>query len=209
MTGSALHLTRDHAPGLMRRTDRRQHARVKVILLGRYMLESRHEYPCQSTDFSPGGVAVIAPVRGMIGERVVCYFEHIGRVEGTVARHTDKGFAIAIQATARKRDKLASQLTWLANRHELGLPEDRRHERIVPVHRAVRLRLDEGIELDATLIDVSISGAGIAMDKRPAIGAGMLVGTTPARVVRHFNNGIAVEFLLPLSPDRFDEHIVL
>ncbi|MGP9821654.1 PilZ domain-containing protein [Salinarimonas sp. NSM] len=208
MTASPSTLQKEVAAPL-RRSDRRLHARVKVVLLGRYMLPNRQEYPCQSVDFSPGGVALIAPVRGLIGERVVCYFEHIGRVEGTIARHTDKGFAIAITATTRKRDKLASQLTWLANRHELGLPEDRRHERITPVVKRVVLKLDEGITLEASLIDVSISGAGIAMEKRPAIGAGLLVGSTPARVVRHFQNGIAVEFLLPISPDNFDENIVL
>lgn len=208
MSGSPLMSTKESAAPL-RRSDRRRHARVKVILLGRYMLENQQEYPCQSLDFSPGGVALIAPVRGRIGERVVCYFEHLGRIEGTIARHTDQGFAIALVATARKRDKLASQLTWLANRHELGLPEDRRHERIAPVHREVTLKLDEGITLEATLIDVSISGAGIAMEKRPAVGAGLLVGSTPARVVRHFQHGIAVEFLLPISPDKFDENIIL
>ncbi|WP_043540162.1 PilZ domain-containing protein [Salinarimonas rosea] len=208
MTASPSTLQKEAAAPL-RRSDRRLHARVNVVLLGRYMLPNRQEYPCQSVDFSPGGVALVAPVRGLIGERVVCYFEHIGRVEGTIARHTDKGFAIAITATARKRDKLASQLTWLANRHELGLPEDRRHERITPIDKRVVLKLDEGITLEASLIDVSISGAGIALDKRPAIGAGLLVGSTPARVVRHFQNGIAVEFLLPISPDNFDENIVL
>lgn len=208
MSGSPLTLSNESALPL-RRTDRRQHARVKVVLLGRYMLQNQQEYPCQSVDFSPGGVALVAPVRGLIGERVVCYFEHLGRIEGTIARHTERGFALSIHATARKRDKLASQLTWLANRHELGLPEDRRHERITPVHKDVVLKLDEGIDLPATLIDVSISGAGIATDKRPAVGAGLLVGSTPARVVRHFQNGIAVEFLLQISPDKFDENIVL
>ena len=39
---------------------------------------------------------------------------------------------MTIGATARKRDKLAAQLTWLANRDILNLPEDRRHDRIVP-----------------------------------------------------------------------------
>ena len=45
---------------------------------------------------------------------------------------------MTISATPRKRDKLAAQLTWLANRHILGLPEDRRHGRIAPrnPHRA-------------------------------------------------------------------------
>jgi hypothetical protein len=114
-----------------------------------------------------------------------------------------------INATPRKRDKLASQLTWLANRHELGLPEDRTHERIVPVHKTVNLQLDEGIALKGRLIDVSLSGAGIAIDVRPAIGLGLIVGSTPARVVRHFKDGIAVQFNRAISADRFDENIVL
>ncbi len=194
---------------LGQRVDRRRHARVKISLLGRYMLNNRQEFPCQTVDFSPGGIGLIAPVRGAIGERVVCYFEHIGRIEGEVVRHTDSGFAIIIQATPRKRDKLASLLTWLANRHELGLPEDRQHERIVPVHKTVKLRLEEGIELKGRLIDVSVSGAGIELAVRPAVGQSIIVGSTHARVVRHFNDGIAVQFNLPLSADRFDENIVL
>jgi c-di-GMP-binding flagellar brake protein YcgR len=42
--------------------ERRRHQRVKVSLLGRYMLADRREYPCQITDMSPGGMALIAPV---------------------------------------------------------------------------------------------------------------------------------------------------
>ena len=197
-------------PGsLIRKADNRRHARVKLSLLGRYMLNNRQEYPCQTVDFSPGGLALVAPVRGAIGERIVCYFEHIGRIEGEVVRHTAPGFAMVINATPRKRDKLASQLTWLANRHELGLPEDRTHERIVPVHKTVNLQLDEGIALKGRLIDVSLSGAGIAVDVRPTIGLGLIVGSTPARVVRHFKDGIAVQFNRTISADRFDENIVL
>ncbi|MGY6567389.1 MAG: PilZ domain-containing protein [Salinarimonas sp.] len=191
------------------RMDRRRFARVKVSLLGRYMLSNRQEYPCQSVDFSPGGIALVAPVIGAIGERVVCYFEHIGRIEGEIVRHTGDGFALTINATPRKRDKLASQLTWLANRHDLGLPEDRRHERITPIVKNVVLTLDEGFQVQGKLIDVSLSGAGIALDVRPAIGLGVIVGKTPARVVRHFNDGIAVQFNLPIAPERFDENIIL
>jgi hypothetical protein len=194
---------------LGQRMDRRRHARVDVALLGRYMLNNRQEYPCQTVDFSPGGIALIAPVRGAIGERVVCYFEHIGRIEGEIVRHTDPGFAITINATSRKRDKLAAQLTWLANRHELGLPEDRTHERIVPVHKMVNLKLDEGINLKGRLIDVSLSGAGIALDLRPAIGIEITVGSTPGRVVRHFKDGIAVQFNRAIPEERFDENIIL
>jgi len=51
--------------------ERRRHQRVKVVLLGRYMLEDRCEYPCQTIDISPGGVAIEGAIKGAIGERVV------------------------------------------------------------------------------------------------------------------------------------------
>ena len=65
--------------------ERRRHQRVRVAVLGRYMLANRQEFPCQTVDMSPGGVALIAPVRGGLKERVICYVDQIGRIEGTVA----------------------------------------------------------------------------------------------------------------------------
>lgn len=193
----------------LRIADKRRHARVNVALLGRFMLPDRQEYPCQTVNISPGGVLVTAPVQGRVGDRVVAYLEHLGRLEGEIARHVERGFAFTIAATPRKRDKLASQLTWLANRHALGLPEDRRHERIVPRNPVVEMRLDNGRTSMVRLIDVSLSGAGVAIEAKPPLGASIALGRTPCKVVRHFQGGIAVEFLLPLSPDRFDESIVL
>jgi c-di-GMP-binding flagellar brake protein YcgR len=189
--------------------ERRRHHRVRVALLGRYMLADRREYPCQTTDISPGGASITAPVRGQIGERIVVYFEHIGRVEGEITRHLDQGFAISITATIRKRDKIASQLTWLANRQALGLPEDRRHERIIPRQPVTLVRLENGRTFAAQLIDISLSGAALATEQALPIETSLTVGHTPAKVVRQFQGGVAVEFRLPLSPDRFDENIIL
>ena len=112
--------------------ERRRFQRVRVDLLGRYMLADRREFPCQVINMSPGGMAVIAPVGGKPGDRVIAYVDHLGRLEGHIARLFENGFAMTISATTRKRDKLAAQLTWLANRHILGLPEDRRHGRVQP-----------------------------------------------------------------------------
>jgi hypothetical protein len=193
----------------LRPADKRRYARVGVALLGRYMLPDRQEYPCQTVNMSPGGALLVAPVRGRVGDRVVAYLEHLGRIEGEIARLTERGFAITIAATPRKRDKLASQLTWLANRHELGLPEDRRHERIVPRAALSEMRVENGRPLTVRLIDISLSGAGVALESPPPLGSAITLGRTPCKVVRHFQGGMAVEFLLPLSPDRFDESIIL
>src|SRR3954465_5499656 len=135
--------------------ERRRFQRVRVNLLGRYMLADRREFPCQVSNMSPGGMALIAPVAGQPGERVIAYVDHVGRLEGIVARQFQNGFAMTIAASKNKRDKLAAQLTWLANRHILDLPEDRRHGRVTPRNPAGRLILPNGTNITVRVIDVS------------------------------------------------------
>src|SRR5207302_3759110 len=121
------------------------------------MLADRREIPCQVVDMSPGDIAVEAPVTGEPGQRVVAYIDHLGRLEGTIIRVFPNGFAMSIAATPRKRDKLAAQLTWLANRHILGLPEDRRHGRIVPRNPRTAMILPDGSSVPCRIIDMSLS----------------------------------------------------
>ena len=168
--------------------------RVKVSILGRYMLADRREFPCQVLSMSPGDAVVIAPVSGINGERVIAYLDHIGRIEGTIIGQIDGGFVMDIAASPRKRDKMAAQLTWLANKELLNLPEDRRHERVVPDIRHSTIVLDDGRRYNCKIIDISLSGAAIELDVRPAMGTPVTLGRMRARVVRHFQNGVAVEF---------------
>src|SRR4030088_897922 len=121
--------------------ERRRFQRVHVDLLGRYMLADRREFPCQVINMSPGGMALVAAVAGNPGERVIAYVDHVGRLEGVIARQFENAFPMTIAATPRKRDKLAAQLTWLANRGILGLPEDRRHCRITSRNPVAGLNL--------------------------------------------------------------------
>ncbi len=186
--------------------ERRRHQRVRVNLLGRYMLADRREFPCQVVNMSPGGIALIAPVSGEVGERVIAYVDHLGRLEGKIARQLQNGFAMTISATLRKRDKLAAQLTWLANRNILNLPEDRRHGRFVPRIAAARLVMPNGTNVGVRIIDISLSGAGIATDHRPEVGSHVTLGKIPGRVVRHLEEGFALEFTRLQHPDSVEEN---
>ena len=177
-----------------RPVERRRTQRVKVALLGRFMRQDRTESVCQTIDMSPGSAAFHAPVKPAIGERVVAYLDQIGRIEGTVMRHLETGFAIQMAVAPLKREKLAEQLTWLANRHDLGMKEDRRHERITPNQTRTTVKISDGREYLAKLVDISISGAALSVDAELAPGEAVTVGATPAKVVRVYNGGIAVEF---------------
>jgi len=197
------------APQVKHAQDRRRFQRVRVNLLGRYMLSDRQEYPCQVVNMSPGGMALIAPTIGQMGERVIAYVDHLGRIEGTIARTLVNGFAMTVSATPRKRDKLAAQLTWLANRHILNLPEDRRHGRFTPRNAGSTLLLPNGASIGVRIIDVSLSGAGvsIAAHLRPEIGAVVTLGKVPGRVVRHLDEGFAIEFTRLQHPDTIEESV--
>jgi hypothetical protein len=175
--------------------ERRRFQRVKVHLLGRYMLPDRREFPCQVINMSPGGLALLGPGIGNIGDRVIAYLDHIGRVEGKVTRIIDNGFAMSVGATPRKRDKLAAQLTWLANRDILNLPEDRRHDRIMPRNPISLLTLEDGSQMSCRIIDLSLSGAAISAERRPPLNSMVSLGRVQSRVVRYLEDGFALEFV--------------
>ncbi|MER2606212.1 MAG: PilZ domain-containing protein [Siculibacillus sp.] len=186
--------------------DRRTHQRVRVNLVGRCMLEDKREFTCQIIDMSPGGAAVMIPAVPRAGERVIAYIDHIGRIEGRVARIIEGGFAMSLSMSVRKRDKLAAQLTWLANRHILNLPEDRRHDRFVPRNPFSKLTLPDGTELRCRVVDVSPSGAAVHLDRKPEIGTPIILGIMRGRVVRLFDEGVAIEFAVVHNIDTLQNY---
>ncbi len=198
----------EHEP---RAEERRRHSRVKVRLPGQFMRENRQEFPCITVDMSPGGVALASEERVEIAERIVAYLDHVGRIEGRVAREFQGGFAIAMKLPALKRERLADQLTWLANRQELGMPEDRRHERIRPRKSRTTLILPTGREVMASIVDVSQSGVAVSLASpvAPPVGTPVTVGATKGRVVRIFANGLAVEFTRIIPQSEFSEDVAL
>lgn len=191
----------DYAPS---RAERRNFQRVRVKIYARFMLEDRSEHAGLVVDMSPGNVAFRCERAGMPGEKVIAYIDHIGRVEGVVTRTLPDGFAMTVIASERKRDKIAAQLTWLANKHELDLPEDRRHERVAPRNPISVLQLTDGRQYPCRIIDLSLSGAAIEIEVKPAIGVQVMLGTMRGQIVRHFEDGVAIEFAVIQRPESLD-----
>lgn len=182
-------------------TDRRRHNRVPVVLLGRFMRPSKHEFPCKMIDISVGGAALIVPVEPEIGEKIIAYFDQLGGLEGNVARVFAGGFAMQFTMTAHKREKLAATLMFFLNKHEQPSIEARRHERIVPKTNTQALTLTEGLTIACEVADMSISGASIITPARPAPGTIVKLGNLNARVIRHHERGIALEFVDVQNPN--------
>ncbi len=187
--------------------ERRRYQRVKLNLLGRCMFPDRRECPCQLVEISPGDALFVSPFCGEVGERVIAYIDSIGRLEGAIVERVDNGFLMSISASQRKRDKLADTLTWLANRHVLSLAEDRRHLRRTPKRTDSTLVFSDGTSHSVRVIDMSLSGAALATSLRPPLGSPVRLGRLGARVVRHFEDGIGIEFMRIMSDAAIEQTI--
>jgi hypothetical protein len=129
---------------------------VNVDLNGRYMLENRSEFPCIIKRMSPGTALMSGIATPRNGERIIAYIDHVGRIEGIANEVTSEGFHILLSTSEQKKDKLSAQLTWLANKHELALPEDRRHERVVPRKTQQNITFADGAQRLCRIADLSL-----------------------------------------------------
>jgi len=181
--------------------DRRAEPRTPVTLLGRFMRATKHEFPCKMIDISVSGAALMAPIEPDIDEKIIAYFDQLGGLEGKVARVFTGGFAIQFTMTSHKRDKLASTLAYMSSKRDQSGTEGRRHERIVTVGNAGSLTLTEGLTIACEVHDMSISGASIITPARPELGTIVKLGNLNARVVRHHERGIGLEFVDVQNPN--------
>jgi hypothetical protein len=174
---------------------------------GRFMSLGGREHPCRAIGISAHFIAVRSPYPPTIGERIVIYFENLGRFAGNVARLFAGGFALHYEATQRRREKIAERLAWLSSepsRINLVLRQD---ERITPRHRASKISF-HGRIYDCDIENVSRKGAALKTRAKIPIGARVELGKGfKAEVVRHIDDGFAVAFLRLLPLESFDENI--
>jgi hypothetical protein len=192
--------------------ERTSPSRVKISVGGRLMLEDRSEHGATTLEANISTLVLRTDARSRVGERIIGYFDTIGRLEGRVEAINGAEIVMTIESSVRKRDKIAGQFTWLANRDILNLPEDRRHDRVVPRDPRVSIRRRgdaSGVEMRGHLIDVSRSGAGVSVSGQFEMGDELFIGSTPAKVVRRYEGGLAVEFRAPIPDAMFDVDIRL
>lgn len=189
------------------RADDRRHRRIVITLPVRFMAEGGDEHRALLFDMSPGGVSVTSDVKPEIGVRVVLYIDDIGRCEGAVTRQHPFGFAVRLTTTQNRRDRIAERLTFHASRHRLRDEDLRIHERVASERNSFCV-LPDGAKVPCRVLDLSLSGAALAIKERPELGAEVSIGRMLGRVVRHHAQGIAIQFFTPAtSPAAIADHL--
>jgi hypothetical protein len=177
------------------KAERRHFQRARVELAGRFFLPNdNREADCRVVDLSPGGAQITSETVPGDDAPIVLYVEGFGRLEGNVVRPSEGAFSVNFHCSAMKRDKIAEQLTLYMNRDVVDAATVRRHDRAATEGLA-RFTRANGEVLNCEVLDLSLSGVSLKTEVRPPMGEIVLIGQTAGRVVRHHENGIAIEFV--------------
>jgi hypothetical protein len=174
--------------------ERRRQSRARLSLHVRFLLQDGSENAGIVDDISIGGMNIVSNVAAEEGSVIIAYVEDLGRLEGVVARVDDRGIAVRLVLSPLRREKLQERLG-----AGLGHPapakgiEGRRFERETTKGAAIVRRAD-GTELAARVTDLSLGGVAVEAAEWPPLGEQVMVGKMRGRVVRHNENGFAIEF---------------
>ena len=130
--------------------------------------------------------------------------EEIGRLDGVTGEASENGVWVSFSMDGERRPRFIRLLRWLIQKESGQVAAARRHTRFAPRDPAARLTLPGGREQHCEVIDISLSGAGLRSRIKPSIGSPVTLGKMKGRVVRHFEDGFAIEFLTPLARSDLD-----
>lgn len=166
-----------------------------TILLGRFMLPDLSEHSCQVSQLSVDGAVFSASFFPPPGAAIVAYIDGIGRVQGHIEGPAASGFAVAFSHSGSRRSRFEKRLKRLLE-PAVGPsdPERRRNER-EPRETASQIALSDGRTYACEVIDVSLTGAAVKTEVAPTLGTQVMIGKMRGRVVRHFEHGVAIEFV--------------
>ena len=189
--------------------ERRMTPRVKLVLPALCWSRSRSDFYPVTEDVAQDGIRFECATTPLLGETLTCSIRHTGSMETRVVRVGKQRFAVRVLRAEYPLRLVAQNLLSLAEEQNAAPVAQRIHERIVPDAADVVVTTPHGSMIPGRVLNVSVSGAAVSVDEPIAIGTLIMIGSTPAKVARSFENGIGAAFLSPLQGGRVDSTVVL
>lgn len=182
-----------------------------AAIAGRCLLESGDEQPCSFEDVSLVEMRVVGAEGLNRGGVLICYLADVGIVPARIMGESPVGgWLLRPIIKEDRKERVASRLAWHGDRAR-ERAEQRAAPRIVPLQRRVVVQLGERLSFRGTIDNLSTTGAAISLNRAciPYVGSPIRVGRREAIVVRLTQDGIAVQFRVPIAGAAFDERIIL
>lgn len=174
----------------------RKQKRTGLGLKGKLFIPKRgSEDDCVVLDFSSDGAGLKCAASAPIGTNVVLYVDCFGRFEGTVVQRNRIRLGVEFQSSKVKRERTREQLSdFVANGMTNRAPvrTGARTKELPPLHYFIAA---DGRKIDCEIVDIALGGASLKTTERPRVGEVLAFGETAGRVLRHTDEGIAVQFV--------------
>ncbi len=109
-------------------------------------------------------------------------------------------------ANEARRVRFEQKLKWISE-NDKNSANLRRHERFEPKENNSHITMPDGRMYKTEVIDISVGGAAIKIDIMPNLGTYVMLGKMRGRVVRYIEEGIAIEFVRPLTQQNLKSNI--
>jgi hypothetical protein len=171
--------------------------------------QSRSDFYAVTEDVAQYGIRFKAAVVPTVGETLTCSIRHTGSLETRVIRVARERFAVRVLRAEYPLRLVAQNLLALAEEQNALPVAQRAAERIVPEIADVVVTTPYGTMIPGRVMNVSATGAAVSVDEPIEVGTLIMIGSTPAKVARCFDNGIGAAFLAPLQGGQVDPRVVL
>jgi len=156
--------------------------------------ERRSEEECFVFDLSPAGAGIKSACLVALGSRTVLYVAGLGRFEGKISRRDRLRIGLQFKFSDTKRKRIAAQLSAFVSQGVVGETALRVGGRLSADSMPCSFMSQSGETHSCELADLTLIGAYLKTDGRPNIGEIICFGSVLARVVRHTECGIAVNY---------------
>ena len=172
---------------------------VARVLFGRFARADRSEHICSVRNVSIDGAEFMSTALPAYGEALVAHLEHFGRIDSRAGSATGNGFMVQWDIHPDDRVPFLSKLTWLDDYYSGRNAESRQHNRRQLDNARSVVTLLDGRRFPCEIRDISMSGAGVTINRVPDVGAKLYLGKVLCEVMRHSDDGLGVRFLTASS----------
>jgi hypothetical protein len=180
--------------------DQRSNERVPVRLAGKLFVPAEKAMlDCIIVNLSAGGAGLHCPEPPPLDARVVLYVDGFGRFDGVTTRYNKGELGLKFVCKEAKRKRLEQDLENFVKDGMTSVTRLRRHRRNAAHTPILFFTRADGSEAACKLMDISLQGALMKTQVRPAIGEVIHLGQTRGWVVRHHEQGVGVQFQQPFE----------
>jgi hypothetical protein len=178
---------------------------IPRVLFGQFIRADRSEHTCSVKNVSMEGAEFKSAVLPAHDEVLVATLEHLGRLEGRAGYAAENGFMVRWNINPADRTSFLTRLTWLEDYYEGKASDSRQYNRRQFNDTKSVVTLMDGRRIPCEITDLSLSGAGVSINKVPDIGSKIYLGKVLCEVMRHTDEGLGVRFLTGFGSDLMSE----